>query len=168
MKKEFLEAGKVRNTHALQGEIKAECWLEGIKPFEGLKHLYLSDGGEKELEIMSVRRQGDIALVRFCGIDTVEAASLLKGKTLYASRRELDPKNEKVYFADLMGLPIIEEGEGTVYGTVRGVESRGASELFLVALPDGRELYFPAVKEFVVRCDADEGVFVRAPKGIFD
>ncbi len=168
MKKEFLEAGKVRNTHALQGEVKAECWLEGAKPFDGLRHLYLSAAGEKELEILSVRRQGDIALVRFRGIDTVEAASLLKGKTLFAARRELDPENEKVYFADLIGLPMTEDGEGTVYGTVRAVESRGAGELFLVALPDGREVYFPAVKEFVVRCDTDEGVFVRAPKGIFD
>ncbi len=168
MKKLFLEAGKVRNTHALQGEVKAECWLEGTKPFDGLKHLYLSETGERELEIRSVRRQGDIALVRFEGIDTVEAASLLKGKTLYASRKEADPEDKKVYFADLIGLPITEAEDGTVYGTVRAVESRGAGELYLVALPDGREVYFPAVKEFVVRCDAEKGVFVRAPKGIFD
>ena len=168
MKKNYLEAGKVRNTHALQGEVKAECWLEGDKPFAGLKHLYLSDKGEKELEIRSVRRQGEIALVKFCGIDTVEAATLLKGKILYAARSEADPKDEKVYFADLIGLPVTEEEDGTVYGTVRDVESRGAGELLLVSLPDGREVYFPAVKEFVVKCDAEKGVFVRAPKGIFD
>lgn len=168
MKREFLEAGKVRNTHALAGEVKAEYWLDGSKPFEGLCHLYLSDKGEKELEIESVRRQGQIALVKFRGVDTVEAASLLKGKVVYAARGEADPRGDKVYFADLVGLPVTEEGDGTVYGTVRAVESRGASELFLVALPDGREAYFPAVKEFVVRCDANEGVFVRAPKGIFD
>ncbi len=168
MKKKFLEAGKVRNTHALQGEVKAECWLEGEKPFAGIKHLYLSDRGEGEHEIVSVRRQGDIALVRFAEIDSVEKASLLKGKTLYAARSEIDPKDEKVYFADLLRLPLIEDGDGTVYGTIRRVESRGASELFLVRLSDDREVYFPAVKEFLVRMDANEGVFVRAPKGIFD
>ena len=74
----------------------------------------------------------------------------------------------KVYFADLIGLPLIEEGDGKVYGTISQVESRGASELFLVRLSDGKEAYFPAVKEFVVRMDANTGVFVRAPKGIFD
>ena len=168
VKKTFLEAGKVRNTHALQGEVKAECWLEGEKPFAGVKHLYLSDRGEGELEVSSVRRQGEIALVRFAEIDTVEKATLLKGKTLYAARNEIDPKDEKVYFADLIGLPLIEEGDGKVYGTISQVESRGASELFLVRLSDGKEAYFPAVKEFVVRMDANTGVFVRAPKGIFD
>ena len=168
MRKLFLEAGKVRNTHALRGEVKFECYLDGERPLKGIRHLYLTPGDEKSFEIKSVRVQGDVLLVLFDGIDTVEKATLLKGKTLYASREELDPDGKLVFFADLIDLPLIEEGTDTVYGTIREVSSRGGGELFTVRLPDGREMYFPVVKEWIVSMDAEKGVFVRAPEGIFD
>ena len=168
MRQEFLEAGKVRNTHALRGEVKFECWLDGQKPLDGIVFLYLSKKDGTKLKIRSCRVQGDVLLLGFEGIDTVEDAALLKGKTLYAAREELDPRGDKVFFADLIGLPLIEEGSGEVYGKVKEVTSRGASELFLVVLPDGREAYFPAVKEFLVKMDPEDGIYVRAPKGIFD
>ena len=168
MKKLFLEAGKVRNTHALKGEVKMECYLDGEKPLQKISRLYLSPKGEKELKVISVRRQADVFLVLFEGFDTVEKASLLKGKTLYAAREELDPDGKKVYFADLLGLPLVEEKTGKEYGTIKEVGSRGAGELFTVLLPDGREMYFPVVKEFIVSMDPEQGVFVHAPEGIFD
>ncbi len=168
MKQLFLEAGKVRNTHALRGEVKFECYLDGVKMLKSIRRLYLSPKGEKELEIRSVRVQGDVFLVLFDGIDTVEAASVLKGKTLYASREELDPDGKLVFFADLIGLPLTEEGTDTVYGTICEVGSRGAGELFTVRMADGREMYFPVVKEWIVSMDAEKGVFVHAPEGIFD
>lgn len=168
MKQMFLEAGKVRNTHALKGEVKFEFWLEGAKPLSQLGRLFLSRDGEGELKIQSVRRQGDVFLVLFSGYDTVEKASLLKGKTLFVSRREADPEGEKVFFADLIGLPLVEEKDGTVYGTVREVTSRGGGELLSVLLPDGREVYFPVVRDFIARMDPEQGVFVHAPRGIFD
>ena len=168
MKQQFLEAGKIRNTHALRGEVKMECWLDGEKPLAAIRTLYLAPKEEKGLKVVSARRQGDVFLVLFEGIDTVEKAALLKGKTVFASRAEADPKGDKIFFADLIGLPLIEEGEETPYGIIREVTSRGASELFLVSLPDGREAYFPVVDEFIVKMDPEEGVFVRAPKGIFD
>lgn len=168
MRKLFLEAGKVRNTHALRGEVKFECYLDGEKPLKGIRHLYLTESREKPFEIRSVRVQGDVFLIAFEGIDTVEQASLLKGKTMYASREELDPDGKLIFFADLIGLPLIEDGAGTVYGTIREVGSRGAGELFTVLLPDGREMYFPVVKEWIVSMDTEKGVFVHAPEGIFD
>ncbi len=168
MKQSYLEAGKIRNTHALRGEVKFECYLDGAKALRTVKHLYLTKGEENALKILSVRVQGDVFLLSFEGIDTVEKATLLKGKTLYASREELDPDGKLIFFADLIGLPLIEEGTGKVYGSVVEVGSRGAGELFTVKLPDGREAYFPVVKEWIVSMDAEKGIFVHAPEGIFD
>ena len=168
MKQLFLEAGKVRNTHALRGEVKFECYLDGEKPLKHVRHLYLSPKGEKSFEIRSVRVQGDVLLVQLHGVDSVEAASLLKGKTMYAAREELDPDGTLVFFADLIGLPLTEEGSDTPYGIITEVSSRGGGELFTVKLPDGRELYFPVVREWIVSMDAQLGVTVHAPAGIFD
>lgn len=168
MKQLYLEAGKVRNTHALKGEVKFECWLDGEKPLKGISYLWLSTKEDKKLKLLQARPQGDVFLVLFEGVDTVEKATLLKGKTLYVSRDEIDPDGKKIFFADLVGLPLIEEGEGTVYGKILEVTSRGGGELFTVLLPDGREAYFPVVKEWIVSMDTEAGVYVHAPQGIFD
>jgi len=168
LKQNYLEAGKIRNTHALKGEVKLECWLGGGKPLAGLRALYLKKDGTGKLVLRAARVQGDVFLVSFEGIDTVEAATPLKGKTVYAAREELDPKGEKIFFADLIGLPLTEAETGEEYGKILEVTSRGASELYLIRRPDGKEAYFPAVKEFLVSMDADKGVQVRAPRGIFD
>ncbi len=168
MRQLFLEAGKVRNTHALKGEVKFECWLEGEKALKGISYLWLSTKEEKKLKVLSVRPQGDVFLVLFEGIDSVEKAALLKGKTLYVSREEIDPEGDKIFFADLVGLPLIEADEDKVYGKILEVTSRGGGELFTVALSDGREMYFPVIKDFIVSMDTEKGVYVHAPLGIFD
>ncbi|MBR2634821.1 MAG: 16S rRNA processing protein RimM [Clostridia bacterium] len=168
MKQDFLEAGLVRNTHALRGEVKFECWLDGDQPLSGVKNLYPAPREENPLELNTVRRQGDLLLVSFCGIDSVEKAQIYKGKTLYVSRSQIDPRGEKVFFADLIGLPLVESESGREYGKISEISSRGAGELLSVRLPSGREAYFPYVKEWVDRIDLEKGVFVHAPEGIFD
>jgi len=168
VKQIFLEAGRVRNTHALQGEVKFECWLDGEKPLQNLHFLYPAMRHEGALKILSARRQHDVLLLRLEGIDTVEKATLRKGKTLYAAREELERDGRKVFFADLVNLPLVEADSGTVYGTITEITSRGGGELFSVRLPDGKEVYFPVVNEWIVKMDPEEGVFVHAPAGIFD
>lgn len=168
MKQSFIEAGKIRNTHALSGEVKMECWLDGARPLAGIKHLYLSREKENPLTLCGVRVQGDVLLVRFEGISSVEEATLLKGKTLWVAREEIDPRGDKIFFSDLIGLPLIEQTDGTVYGKVTQVTSRGAGELLVIRSEDGKESYFPMVKDWIVTMDTDAGIVVRAPKGLFD
>ena len=168
MKQAFLEAGKVRNTHALKGEVTFECWLGGENPLAGIRRLFSSSKTQEGWEIQSYRRHGDIFLLSFQGIDSIEKAALLKGKVLYVAREDVDPKGDKVFFADLLGLPLVEEENGRVYGKIVDVMDRGGGDLFVVSLPDGRKEYFPVVKEWIVKMDPETGVFVHAPEGIFD
>lgn len=169
MRQKRIEAGKIRNTHALRGEVKAECYLEGDNPFSKLRILYLSSEKEDHcLEILSSRRHGEVFLLTFRGIDSVEAASALKGKTVFAAREELDPDGTKVFFTDLIGTDLTDADTGEKLGQICAVLDRGAGELFLIRLPDQRECYFPYVREWIECMDAEKGVSVRAPKGIFD
>lgn len=167
MRQAFLEAGKVRNTHALKGEVKFEVWLDDGEPLRPGLSLFPAPRAEKPLKITSSRRQGELFLLGFEGIDDVSRAALLKGRTLYIRREDADPTGEKIFFSDLFDLPLVEDGDGTIYGTVKDVVDRGGGYLLLIALPDGREAYFPMVKDFVVRLDPDREVRVRAPKGLF-
>lgn len=169
MRLAFLEAGRVRNTHALKGEVKFESWLETSAVLRTGVFLYADRKGEKGWKIKSVRGGGEnVFIVSFDGIDTPEAASKLKARTLYIRREDLDPAGDKVFFDELINLPLIEEATGERYGLITAVTSRGGGELFLVKLSDGREEYFPASRPFLKQLDPEKAVYVEAPKGIFD
>jgi len=168
VKQKFIEAGKIRNTHALRGEVKAECWLDEEKGFSALPFLYLSSQPGEKMKLQSVRRQGEVFLLSFEGVDTVEKAALLKGKTVYAAREDLDPEGKKIYFADLIGLPLSDAKSGKAFGKICEVTSRGAGELLVIRMENGEERYFPMVSAWIRRMDPEEGVFVEAPEGLFD
>ena len=167
MRQAYLEAGRVRNTHALKGEVKFEVYLDDGAVLRPGLSLYPAPKPEKALTVRAARRQGDLLLLAFEGYDDVDAASVLKGRTLYIRREDADPSGKKIFFADLFGLPLVEDRDGTVYGTVKDVTERGAGELLVISLPDGREGYFPMVKAFVVSLDPEKEVRVRAPGGLF-
>ena len=144
MKQAFLEAGRVRNTHALKGEVKFEVWLDDGSALRPGLALFPAPRAEKPLRVAASRKQGDLFLLSFEGIGDVDAASALKGRTLYIRREDADPAGDKIFFADLFGLPLVEDRDGTVYGKVRDVTDRGSGKLRIISLPDGREGYFPS------------------------
>ena len=115
MRQAFLEAGKVRNTHALKGEVKFEVYLDDGSALRPGLVLFPAPREEKPLVLTASRRQGDLYLLAFEGFDSVEAASLLKGRTLYVRRADADPAGNKIFFADLFGLPLVEDGDGMKY-----------------------------------------------------
>lgn len=168
MRQAFLEAGRVRNTHALKGEVKFEVYLDDGAVLRPGLSLYPAPKEEKPLRLTAARPRGDdLYLLAFEGFGDVDAASVLKGRTLYIRRADADPTGEVIFFADLFGLPLVEDRDGTVYGTVKDVTDRGAGHLLVVSLPDGREGLFPMVKDFVVKLDPEKEVRVRAPEGLF-
>jgi 16S rRNA processing protein RimM len=168
LKQRRIEAGKVRNTHALKGEVKFECWLDDDATLSALPRLYASMKSEEALAVKQCRRHGDILILKFENVDSVEQAELLKGKTLYAAREDLDPEDRKIFFADLPGLPLKDAASGVEYGKIKEVSNRGGGELLTIVLPNGEERYFPMVKEWIVTMDAQQGITVRIPEGLFD
>ena len=169
MKQAYLEAGKIRTTHGLSGEVKTEIWLDGENPLAGITSFSLAPRDDAAvLEIGSCRRRGDIFLVTFRGIDSIEKAQPYKGKTLYVNRRAVDPNDQKIFFCDLIGLSLCDAETKRAFGTITAVENRGAGELFLVRLPDGKTVYFPVIRAWIASMDPEKGVFVHAPEGIFD
>ena len=95
MKKKYIEQGFVRMTHGVRGEVKLELWCGDQSSFYKIKKLYLDENGEKYLTVASSHGSKNTAVVKFEGVDTVEAAAALKGKTVYVDREDLHlPKNK--------------------------------------------------------------------------
>ena len=83
--KQYLEIGKVNNTHGLKGEIKLSMWCDDIDYLKQLKTVYLDDEGKIPLTLINARSQKNIAILKFAEITSVEQAQELKNKDFIAT-----------------------------------------------------------------------------------
>ena len=68
-------------------------------------------------------------------------------------------KKDEYYIADLIGLAVRDE-DGTHIGMLRDVIQTGATDVYVIALTDGRECLLPAIKQCVLEVDVEAG-FIR-------
>ena len=64
---QYLEAGKVVTTHGVRGEMKLELWCDGVDFLKKVGRLYPSAQGGKAYKILSIRPQGQMALLQLGG-----------------------------------------------------------------------------------------------------
>ena len=87
MKKEFLEVGKIVNTHGVRGEVRGRPECDSPEQFATLRTVYLDAAGKRAVR-MKARPHKNIALAKLDGVDTVEDAAALRGTMLYLNRRD--------------------------------------------------------------------------------
>lgn len=167
-REQYLECGKIINTHGVRGACKIEAWCDSPEVLCGLKRMYYKKKDELiELTVTKASVHKGCALVYFWGIDDIDAAQLLKNRVVYADRDDIELDDDRVFIADIIGLPVFDERTGKRLGEMADVLENPASDLFCVKTPDGREVLVPAVDEFIGHID-DDGVYLLPIEGMFD
>ena len=122
-------------------------------------------GGGRAYRVESSRVQKTCVLVKLAGIDTVEAASALRDQVVSIDRADAQLPQGSIFIADLLGLPVYD-GE-TPIGRLTDVMSTPANDVYVVKGEDGQEHLIPAVPEFVLERNVDEGyIRVRLIEGM--
>ena len=85
---QYLEAGKVVTTHGVRGEMKLELWCDGVDFLKKTGRLYPSAQGGKAYKILSIRPQGQMALLQLEGVSDMDAARALRGQVFYFDRND--------------------------------------------------------------------------------
>ncbi len=167
MQKEYLEVGQVVTIHGIKGELRINpCCDPG--DLEAAKHLYF-DGGARSIDVERVRPHKNIYIVKLAGIDTPEEAVKLRGKTAYMHRSEIPLPEGSFFIQDLIGLSVVDDESGEVYGELADFAETGANDIYCVKQPDGREVWIPAINDVIIHTDPAAGVMrIRPLKGLFD
>lgn len=167
-KEQYLECGKIINTHGVRGALKIESWCDSPEVLCSIKKLYYKKKDEYiPLEVTKASVHKGCALVYFWGIDSIEAAQLLKNRVVYADRDDIEIDDDRVFVADIIGLPVFDERDGKRLGVLADYLESVASDLFVVKTDSGAEVLVPAVDEFIGHID-DGGVYLRPIEGMFD
>mgnify|MGYP002228434188 CR=1 FL=1 len=90
----------------------------------------ISDGVHRRRQnpwtITSCRAQKNMTLLKLKGIETIEEAVKLRGKTLYIRRADAKLEEGDYFIQELIGLSVVDRDTGRVYGTLTDVsQTRG-------------------------------------------
>ena len=146
MKLQFVEAGEIVTTHGVRGEVKVLPWLDDPDMLCEFDRCRISG---KEYTMDQVRVQKTCNLVKLSGIDTMEAAMLMRGKTVELYREDID--EEVIFAAELIGVEVYAEGE--CIGKIREVLDYPGNSVYVVK--GEFEYMIPAVKHFILSTDMD-------------
>ncbi len=162
MKTEFLESGRIVNTHGIRGEVKIVPWADSPEFLCGFSTLYL-DG--KPVNVRSARVHKGNVIAQLEGYDDVNAAMRLKGKIISIDRTGVVLPEGRHFIADLIGLEVRDAASGEVLGAIADVLTPPAHEVYVVK--GAHEYMIPAVDEFLVETNVEGGyIKVRLIEGM--
>lgn len=166
-KKRYLEAGEIVGTHGVRGEVRVRPECDSPEILAGLRKLYF-DEGRRAVKVKA-RAHKTIALVKLEGIDTVEQAAALRGEMLYLDRGDLKLDKGQYFICDLIGLAVVDDDTGEVYGECTDVSHTGANDVYHMRTAAGDEVLIPAIPSVIRKIDVDGGEMRIYPMlGLFD
>ena len=146
MKLQFVKAGEIVTTPGIKGEVKVMCWLDDPEMLCEFDRCRI-DG--KDYEIEQCRVQKTCNLVKLSGIDTMDAAQAMRGKTIELYREDID--DEVIFAAELIGMEVFADGEKI--GKIKEVLDYPGNSVYVVK--GEHEYMIPAVKAFILDTDME-------------
>lgn len=158
MKLPYIEAGEIVTTHGVRGEIKLLSWLDSPEMLCEFDRCRISG---REYVMDSVRVQKTCNLVKLRGVDTMEDAQKLRGKTMELYREDIS--DELIFASELVDVEVY--ADGARIGKIKEVLDYPGNSVYVVQ--GEREYLIPAVKEFILSTDLERNQMqVKLLKGM--
>ena len=154
MKQQFLEAGQIVNTHGIKGEVRIVPWADDALFLKKFKTFYIDN---KPVRVLSSRVHKDMLIAQLEGINDINAAMPLKNKVIKIDRKDARLPKGSFFIQDILGATVVDE-EGKEIGKLTDVMDVPRGQIYEVK--GETEHLIPAVPEFVLSVDADEGIVV--------
>jgi 16S rRNA processing protein RimM len=170
MEKNFIPIGRVVKPHGVKGRMKVEYFGEDLGRFVSYREIFIGDekGGLESYEILEASPHPPRLILRLKGIEKIEQAEPLIGKTILVEKEALrDLEDGEYYWADLLGMKV-ETREGKRIGKVKEIFSTGAHDVYVVEGKRG-EILLPAVGEVILGIDLGKRVMkVARMEGLWE
>ena len=164
MRPEFITVGTVVNAHGIRGEVKVNP--HGFDPefLTEFDTIYI-DG--QPVRVRSARVHKSTVLLTLPGVDTMDDALALKGRTVAIRRTDAHLPKGQFFDEELEGCAVVDDATGEELGRLDKVLSYPAHKVYQVR-GGAHEYLIPAVPDvFIVSADPDaEVIRVRMMKGL--
>jgi 16S rRNA processing protein RimM len=167
---DYLEIGKIANTHGVKGELKIVPLTDDPKRFDNLKWIFADINGVlKKFSIESVKYFKNFVILKFEGINDLNSAEALKGILIKIDRENAIklPKNS-FFICDLIFCLVYDEA-GKLLGELKDVLQTGSNDVYIVRNENNKEILIPALKSVVKKVSIkDKRIIVSLPEGLVD
>ena len=162
-------AGLVGAPFGIKGFVRIRSLSGEIDHLLKLTRIVLrQDGTEKTMEIEKSAPALPSLVMKFAGIDSPEAAGVLRGAELLVGREGAAPlAGGEYYVEDLRGMEVVS-GAGEVLGRIDGIVEGGGGDLVELRLPGGETRLVPFRKEFFPSIDPEKGRALLAARWILE
>ena len=158
MKLPYIEAGEIVTTHGVRGEVKVLSWLDSPEMLCEFDRCRISG---REYVMDTVRVQKTCNLVKLRGVDTMEDAQKLRGKTMELYREDIS--DNLIFASELVDVEVY--ADGARIGKIKEVLDYPGNSVYVVQ--GEREYLIPAVKEFILSTDLEKNQMqVKLLKGM--
>jgi 16S rRNA processing protein RimM len=152
--------GRVMGPYGVRGWVKVAAFTAATDALAGYDTWWLvpREGLEgKAWPVESARVHADTVVAKLAGIETREAAAVLKGSLVAVPRDALPPlPDDEMYVGDLIGMTVVNR-RGETLGKVEAVDSFGAHPVMRVAGAGGPVRLVPFVAAHVDAVDREAG-----------
>ena len=147
MKLPFIEAGEIVSTHGVRGEMKLLPWTDGPDFLLDFNRVRI---GGTTYKMESCRVQKTCNLIKLYGVDTMEDAQALRGKTVELYRE--DVAEGLIFAAELIDMEVF--ADGACIGKITEVLDYPGNKVYVVK---GDHTYMiPAVRAFILSTDLEK------------
>ncbi|MBB6019319.1 16S rRNA processing protein RimM [Paenibacillus sp. JGP012] len=156
---EFMNVGKIVNTHGIRGELK----IMPLTDFPEVRFaknaelfLFTSDDRPVPVTVESARLHKNMYIVRLKEYGNINEVEKFKGGMAKVSKENLaDLEEGEYYFHQIVGCAVITE-EGETLGTITEILTPGANDVWVVKTPAGKEVLIPVIDDVVLDVDVEQ------------
>ena len=169
----LLLIGRISKAHGIRGEVSVAMYTDSPSLLRNGVYLQKSSSSPVFHEVKTYRAHHGATLVQFAGIVDRNAAEALRGVEILIPESHLpEPNDDEVYIYRLMGLTVLhmeESGFRTPLGKISNIAEPAGQELWTISAEGEEDILFPAIPEFVLDIDLDEGfVCISPPPGLIE
>jgi 16S rRNA processing protein RimM len=162
---DWIPVGRVTRTHGLKGELKFFPADQDDIVVQKDQQIRL---GETTFKIKSVRGVKSPFIVKFEGVDSIEAAQSLSGQEVLVAKEDFESLPEGEYYRfEIEGLKAFDD-TGKYYGVIEEIIATGSNDVYVVR-GDGKEWLVPMIDSVVQNIDLEEGKLIfHCVEGLFE
>lgn len=114
-------------------------------------------------------RSDEVALMKFCDIDSEQRAREFTGIDVYFPRAIAEENKEDLSWAQIIGFTLLDSKTQKVVGEIMSVDETTINLLFDVKTQNGEEILIPANEELITNVDAEQrNIEVDIPNGLLE
>lgn len=165
---EYLDVGKIVNTHGIKGELKVIPLTDNPDRFNDLEWVYIEKAGIFEkFDIEHVKFFKNSVLVKLKDVNDMSAAQSFKELFMKIDRDHAIKLPENTWFiCDLLDC-LVFETSGNLLGRLKEVLQTGSNDVYVVADENGKQLLIPALKSVVKEVlPEQQRIVVELPEGL--